>query len=294
MELVFENKDTTLYYGDAFDVIDEIPEDTIQSVITSPTYWGKRSFTKDSREFGSESLESYVKKNVILYSKILEKIKDGGSLFFIMQDSYMGSGVSRSHHINWEKNKHSDFRRDGLDSLKQGNTSSVTAHHDIIENKSLCGIPFRIAIKLVDFGYIWRQTIIWEKPNPMPTNVKDRARQSSEYIFHFVKNRIYKFNQEPFQTFGKNGELRMPNQVWTSPPEPKRDHSATFPRSIVTPLLLATTDRDDTVFDPFLGSGTMYYICKKYGRNFIGCDINKDFVTNLRNRINTSLDAFLE
>lgn len=267
-----------LFGGDIFECLPYLPKDEIQVVITSPTYWGKRSFTKDSREFGSEKLEEYVDKNVRLYSELLKIMKAKGSLFFVMQDSYMGSGVSRTHHYHWDNIKDPSYRRAGLDNEKYGNISKVTARHDTIKNKSLCGIPYRIALKLVDMGYIWREQIIWEKPNPMPENIKDRVRQSAEYIFHFTKNGKYKFNPEPMMVKSKNGKPRMDNQVWVMSSASKNGHTATFPSRLVERLMLATTDRGDVVLDPFLGSGTMLEVSLKHHRKFIGCDINREFI----------------
>ena len=280
MQKLHSDEQVTIYHGDALEVIENLPKDTIQAVITSPTYWGKRSFTNDEREFGSESLEDYVERNVNLYSGILKIMKKSGSLFIVIQDSFMGSGISRAHHNHWEHNKDPSYIRAGLDSKRQGNTSAVTAHHPVIKNKSLCGIPYRIAIKLVDKGYIWRQQIIWEKPNPMPENVRDRVRQSAEYILHFTKSGRYKFNPKAVMIQGKSGKPRMDNQVWVAPTEPKEGHTATFPSKVITRLLLAVTDEGDTVFEPFLGSGTMLELCLKHDRKFIGCDINRDFALN--------------
>jgi DNA modification methylase len=278
MQEMYSDEMVKLYWGDVFDCLELLPKDTIQAVITSPTYWGKRRFTNDEREFGSEKLENYVDKNVKLFSSLLKIMKNGGSVFIVIQDTYMGSGVSRSHHNHWEHNLDPTYKRVGIDSKGQGNISSVTARHDIIKNKSLSGIPYRIALKLVDMGFIWRQQIIWEKPNPMPENIEDRVRQSSEYVLHFTNKGKYKFNPESFMVKTKNGGQRLDNQVWIIPSEPKKGHTATFPRKLVERLLLAVTDKEDVVFDPFLGSGTMLDICLDTGRKFIGCDINQQFM----------------
>ena len=280
----FDIGKNTLYHGDALQCINDIKYDTIQCCITSPTYWGKRQFTNNKKEFGIESLEEYINKNVLLYSNILDKLKPTGSLYVVIQDSFMGSGISRTHHNHWENNKDQSWIRDGLHADKQGNTSSVTSHHNIIKSKSLCGIPFRIAIKLVDMGYIWRENIIWEKPNPMPDNAKDRVRCSSEYVLHFTKNSRYKFNPESYLVDGKNGK-RFANQVWQIPTQPKKNHTATFPEKLVEKLLLATSDENDYIFEPFLGSGTILDVAIKYNRNFIGCDINKKFIDNCINKL---------
>jgi DNA modification methylase len=286
MDPMYSDNKIKLFGGDVFECLNYLPKNTIQAVITSPTYWGKRNFTHDKKEFGSEKFEDYIDRNVNLFSSLLRIMKDDGSVFIIIQDSYMGIGVSRSHHNHWEHNKDISYRRYGLDSNGQGNTSSVTARHNIIKNKSLCGIPYRIAIKLVDMGFIWRQHIIWEKPNPMPENVKDRARQSAEYILHFTKSGKYKFNSKHIMVMGQNGKLRLDNQVWIASTEPKSGHTATFPSKIVKRLLLSVTDEGDTVFEPFLGSGTMLDLCIAYGRKFIGCDINKNFINDTIERLN--------
>lgn len=285
----FDSPNVKLYLGNSLEIIKRIPGNIIQSVITSPTYWGKRQFTSEEDEFGTEKLEEYVKRNVELYSSILEKLKEDGSLFIIIQDTYMGSGVSRTHHNHWEHNKNPSYKRDGIDASSQGNKSSVTAHHPTIKNKSLSGIPYRIALQLVDSGYIWREQIIWEKPNPMPENVSDRVRQSAELILHFTKSGKYKFHKELFSINGKSGKERMANQVWVYPPEPKVGHTATFPSKLVKRLLLATTDENDTVFEPFLGSGTMLDLSLENNRKFIGCDINKIFIQGCIDKLKSRL-----
>lgn len=290
MKPMYSDDKIKLFGGDVFECLKDLPKDTIQAVITSPTYWGKRNFTGDKKEFGSEKLEEYIDKNVNLFGSLLEIIKKDGSIFIVIQDSYMGSGVSRSHHNHWEHNKDKSYRRVGTDSEGQGNTSSVTAHHSVIKNKSLSAIPYRIAIKLVDMGYIWRQHIIWEKPNPMPENIEDRVRQSAEYILHFVKSGKYKFHKKYFMVPGKSGKLRMDNQVWVASSKPKPGHTATFPSKIVKRLLLSVTDEGDTVFEPFLGSGTMMDLCVEFKRKFIGCDINKNFIKDAIKKMNNLKD----
>ncbi|MCY4560933.1 MAG: site-specific DNA-methyltransferase [Flavobacteriaceae bacterium] len=275
---VYSDNRIRLFHNDVLKILDDLPENEIQAVVTSPTYWGKRQFTDDQNEFGCESLENYVERNVLLYSTLLSKMKQGGSIFVVIQDSYMGSGVSRSHHNHWISGD--DYKRNGIDSSRQGNTSSVTARHKKIKNKSLCGVPYRIALKLVDMGFVWRQQIIWQKPNPMPENVQDRAWQSVEYILHFTNHGKYKFNKELFSVSGANGKLRLPSQVLVSASEPKPGHSATFPKKVVERLLLTVTDENDVVFEPFLGSGTMLELAIKHNRKFIGCDICKDFLVH--------------
>jgi site-specific DNA-methyltransferase (adenine-specific) len=277
---VWRDKNTLLFQGDAFDLLNNTSTlPPIQTIITSPTYWGKRQFTDDPREFGKEPMEVYTQRCVSLFRGLLDAMKNDGSLFFIMQDSRMGSGISRTQHFSEDFfNNNPGWKRNGNTKGAHGNTSKVTAHHDIISDTSWCGIPFRIANDLVDLGYIWRNYIIWEKPNPMPDKIVNRVRQTSEYIFHFVKNKKYKFHPEAISVPGKSGRLRPMNQVWNVTTKPKKAHSATFPPEIVDRLMMATTDEGDWILDPFMGSGTLLSVCQKRDRRFIGCDINSEFV----------------
>jgi hypothetical protein len=65
---------------------------------------------------------------------------------------------------------------------------------DIIPAKSMVGIPWRVALGLIDRGWILRNDIIWHKPNSMPASVKDRLSNTYEHIFHFIKSRKYCYN----------------------------------------------------------------------------------------------------
>ncbi len=276
----WRDKNAILLLGDALDLLSNTVDlPPIQAVITSPTYWGKRQFTDDNREFGGESLEDYLKKCVRLFAGLLDVITDDGSLFFVMQDSRMGSGISRTQHFSDEFfQENPGWKRSGNSKDSHGNMSKVTARHDVIKNTSWCGLPFRIANELVDKGYIWRDYIIWEKPNPFPDKIVNRTRQSAEYIFHFVRNKSYKYHPEAISVPGKSGRPRPMNQVWVETPRARDEHSATFPPAVVERLVKATTDPGDWVMDPFMGSGTLLKVCLHDKRNFVGCDLNPEFV----------------
>ena len=282
LRLLHTTPELQLYHGNALELIDQLPDNLIQTCITSPTYWGKRQFTDDPAEFGTESLEEYVDRNVTLYTKILQKLKPTGSLFVIMQDSYMGSGISRTQDTHWDTMK-STWRRDGFDAEKQGNTTHNTVRHDTIQYKSLCGLPFRIANALVDRKFLWRQTLFWEKDNPQPDGSEDKCMTSVEYILHFTKSPKYTYYKKWFSEYCKTEptKTRLRHQVWRCKVIPKANHTATFPNQIVKPLLLGTSDPHDTIFEPFLGSGTMMELALRHNRKCIACDINQEFVMNM-------------
>jgi|TARA_R100000482_G_scaffold62850_1_gene23142 site-specific DNA-methyltransferase (adenine-specific) len=143
--------------------------------------------------------------------------------------------------------------------------------------KHLLGIPWRVAFAMQDDGWILRQDIIWNKPNPMPESVKDRCTKAHEYIFLFSKSKKYYFDNEAIKeesvTVNSKGERGKPNSaknigksvesvdgfdirggfkdmgayekknkrsVWTVNTKPFTEaHFATFPKELILPCVLA-------------------------------------------------------
>jgi DNA modification methylase len=162
-----------------------------------------------------------------------------------------------------------------------------------ITPKSLCMIPSRFAIRMIEQGWILRNEIIWHKPNAMPQSIKDRFTVDFEKVFFFVKSRHYYFKQQ-FEAL-KNLErmkrrLHNPNTIhkkadsywFTNDPEvgDKRrlkiletgrnkrcvwtigttnfygNHFAVFPEKLIETPILAGCPETGIVLDPFVGSGT--------------------------------------
>ena len=186
------------------------------------------------------------------------------------------------------------------------NQSGVNAKN--IPAKSLIMIPFRFAIEMVNRGWILRNTIIWYKPNCMPSSVKDRFTVDFEYVFFFVKNKKYWFEQqfELAQNWGIRDRINFRNgtkdpklkhyglkdcnfkdkgknkrcvwQITTKSSPSKKIHFAVYPEELIEPMIRAGCPKNGVIIDPFMGSGTTGVKAKKLGRNFIGIEINPDYV----------------
>jgi DNA modification methylase len=180
--------------------------------------------------------------------------------------------------------------------------------------KQLLGIPWRVALALQADGWILRQDIIWNKPNPMPESVRDRCTKAHEYIFLLSKSEKYFFDSEAIReesadpigsaaryksSFGgkKNETLLATNQVhtrpigmrefdgkrnrrsvWTVTTRPyKGAHFATFPPALIEPCILAGSRLNDIVLDPFMGSGTTAQVAMQNGRQYLGCELNQEY-----------------
>lgn len=294
MDKVFQ-KDKLLnrvLLGDTREVCTYIPDQFVQSIITSPPYFGQRKYSGEDgclKEIGRETtLQEYVKNLVDCFKLIKPKLKDSGLLWLNLGDTY--------------------------------------------RNKELLGVPWRVAFALQDNGWILRSDIIWKKPNAMPSSVKDRPTKDHEYVFLFSKTSEYYYDadsiREPHITFtnqskmrggrnhfgkkngtpenGKNAgnqnlhdgrwdqafhpQGRNKRTVWEIPLGKFRDtHFAVYPEKLVEICLLASTKRNDVILDPFTGSGTTGVVAKKFDRKFLGIELERKYQEMAQKRIDETV-----
>lgn len=189
-----------------------------------------------------------------------------------------------------------------------------------LKHKDLVGIPWRVAFALQADGWYLRSDIIWHKPNPMPESVTDRPTKAHEYLFLLTKSPKYYYDAKAVAEAssypvergrkqsgeystgsGRNdggkhrsggfvtGKTRNRRSVWTITPKPfKGAHFAVMPEALVEPCILAGSTEGDLVLDPFAGSGTVGVVALRHGRDFMGFDLNKDYVEMAKARIRAS------
>jgi DNA modification methylase len=294
--------------GDVLDRLKDIPDGYVQMVCTSPPYWALRDYGAEG-QFGLEPTpEGYVEKLVEIGQEIKRVLRDDGTFWLNLGDTYWGGGWRGT-----ELNKHSGNVQKGHPGSHCGdNISMGKGTHSLIKPKDMVGIPWRSAFGLQADGWYLRQDIIWNKPNPMPESVVDRCTKAHEYIFllskskhyYFDSNAIkqpYKENTKPGSQFGGkkgNSELGMKSKlqkseqgyfemkdganmksVWNIPVRPfKGAHFATFPEKIPELCIRAGSKEGDIVLDPFFGSGTTGWVAQRLGRNWLGIELNPDYI----------------
>jgi DNA modification methylase len=179
-----------LLNGDCLDVLRTLPENTIDCCVTSPPYFGLRDYGVDGQIGLEQTPEEYIQKLVEIFREVRRVLKDAGTLWLNIGDSYAGSngnGYRQSKYINGDV-----YRSDTNYNLRKR-----TARKDIgCKPKDLIGVPWMLAFALRDDGWYLRQDIIWAKPNPMPESVKDRCTKSHEHIFLLSKSPRYYFDGE--------------------------------------------------------------------------------------------------
>ena len=266
-----------LLIGDCFQKILEIKEQSVQTIVTSPPYWGLRDYEENSDQIGQEpSPEMFVSKLVKLFGLCKRILKDDGTLWLNLGDTYFGAKGG-----HWE----------GGNSI----TNDATGHayrlkkkapekHSYLKTKDLVGIPWQVAIALQKDGWYLRQDIIWHKPNPMPEAVKDRCVKSHEYIFLLSKSKKYFFDYKAVQEKGQE-EARNKRSVWAiNTASFSGAHFAVFPEKIPELCIKAGSREGDTVFDPFMGSGTTAFVSQRLGRKWVGIELNESYAEIINQR----------
>ena len=235
--------------GNCIDKLKELDNESVQCVVTSPPYWALRDYG-ESEQLGLEKTpQEYVQSLVNVFKEVKRVLKDDGTVWLNLGDSYVGTG-------------HKGDIKDPI--YPEGrNAQKVALNHKVkgLKSKDLVGIPWRVAFALQDDGWYLRQDIIWAKPNPMPESVKDRCTKSHEYIFLLTKSAKYYYDAEaikepvikddPTNTVGgnkypgkyqnvgtsqnvyTNNGFKNKRSVWTITTKPYSEaHFATFPTEI--------------------------------------------------------------
>jgi len=281
--------------GNAPDVLMELPDKSINCCVTSPPYWGLRDYGVEGQLGLERTPGEYVERMVTVFREVRRVLKNDGTLWLNLGDSYAGSGKGPSNSLNKEYHHLED---------KMGFIVP-----DGLKPKDLVGIPWRVAFALQADGWYLRSDIIWHKPNPMPESVTDRPTKSHEYIFLMSKNAKYYYDAEAVkenatcagQDRGKSRNIsperttimdnkqydtRNKRSVWTVATQPFSEaHFATFPPDLINPCILAGCPEGGIVLDPFMGAGTTAVVCANLGRNYIGIELNPEYVHIANERI---------
>lgn len=258
--------------GDAKKVLEGIEDETFQMAVTSPPYWGLRDYGIEGQIGAEPTVELFVEGLVKLFSELKRTLKADGTLWLNIGDSYTSGGRT------W---------RQADKKLKARGMTYRPATPEGLKPKDLIGVPWRLASALQADGWYLRSEIIWHKPNVQPESVKDRPARSHEYVFMLTKSERYLYNYEDVKVPTEDGRGRKARKdVWSVNTEPFPEaHFATFPRALVEPCILASSDPGDLVLDPFFGSGTVGEVSATLGRDFLGIELNDDYVEIAQRRL---------
>jgi len=298
-----------LLTGDCREMLRTLEAGSVRTCITSPPYFGLRDYGHDGQIGLEQTPDDYVNELVEVFREVRRVLSDDGTLWLNLGDSYAGGGGG-------------NYNKTGVSQAGGQHITNVRNRPEWLENagvkpKDLMGIPWRVAFALQADGWYLRSDIIWHKPNPMPESVTDRPTKSHEYLFLLTKSPRYYYDhvavREPSvtgswdamppiggakhvegnenNTYSGNTPasdgLRNKRDVWTISTKPfKGAHFAVMPEALVEPCVLAGSAEGDTILDPFTGSGTVGVVALKHRRNFVGTELNPEYVEIAEQRLN--------
>lgn len=179
-----------IYVGDCLDIMRAWPAAFVHTVVTSPPYWGLRDYGVSGQMGLEPTPEAYVSKMVDVFREIRRVLRDDGTLWLNLGDSYASAWPCSRRNIIGQGAPTADQRRKRIP-RGQGRYGGGNNGAPGLKEKDLIGIPWRVALALQKDGWYLRSDIIWAKPNPMPESVIDRPTKSHEYLFLLTKSKKY-------------------------------------------------------------------------------------------------------
>jgi DNA modification methylase len=201
-----------ILHGDCREVLAGLPESSVHCCVTSPPYFGLRDYGVDGQIGLEDSPAAFVEQLVSVFREVRRVLRDDGTLWLNLGDSYAGSwgaqsrGGPPSASSTLQGNGHigGGPKLAGLSAVQiaahpKGTRTGSIPTGSGLKPKDLIGIPWRVAFALQADGWYLRQDIIWHKPNPMPESVRDRCTKAHEYLFLLSKSERYYFNSDAMQ-----------------------------------------------------------------------------------------------
>lgn len=191
------DRDLQLYHGDALSVLAELPDQCVHMCVTSPPFFGLRDYGVAGQIGLEASLDDYIAKLVDVFREVRRVLRDDGSLWCEIGDTYASGG--RVGHGKSIGAKQQTNRGTNLE-----NEAPRPRDPEGIKPKDLIGVPWMLAFALRADGWYLRSEVIWDKPDAMPESVRDRPTRAHSQVFFLTKSPLYFYDEdairEPYKT----------------------------------------------------------------------------------------------
>jgi site-specific DNA-methyltransferase (adenine-specific) len=251
---------STIYAADASGMVRVLEDESVDLVITSPPYAERRK-----KAYGGIPADEYVQWFLPISSELFRLLKPTGSFV-----------------LNIKEGVHEGERQTYV---------------------------YELMLALREQGWLFVDEFIWHKTNPFPTGNKNRLKDGFERCYHFAKTQNYKFfpdavltkstskyaggnarrkNKGAHRTTNGSGMnmsrrivgdlVRASNVVAMPASSLNIAHPAVFPLGLPEFFIRLMTEPGDTVFDPFMGSGTTALAARRLGRLYEGAELSEDYL----------------
>ncbi len=315
--IYYQDKKLTLYLGDSKKILQQIPDNSIDTIITSPPYFQLRKYTNSKKEIGQEQEENlYIANLLEVFLECKRILKDNGSIFINIGNYgliaeklliHLSNFLILQNKIIWHKPNPMPQGGQKLTNaweyifhFTKSNDYKIYDLYEEIDNKREKRNLKNKKIVAIDAGVAYIARI--KKNNDITLKKIGRLietkregnkkilitdKKTIEYDIKITRNKYNnKFN--PLNTLkellNRENKRKLRN-VWSIPLQPNlSNHVAPFPEELVKKCILLTTKKGDVILDPFIGSGTTAKVSLKLNRKCIGIDINENYLNIVKNR----------
>lgn len=268
-----------VHQGDCLELIAQLPDESVDIVVTSPPYWGQRRSNGAGVE---EDPRDYLAFLIAVFARFLPKLKSEGILWINLGDAY-------NTPVNWRED---DRRfstlgadRNGLSAHNSAYVKPRMQRKAFIDKETrwlqygnLLALPYRLVLGLTDAGYLYRGEVIWRKKNPLPEGRCRRPHRHHESIYLLTRNERHHFRVAP-----------PIKSVWEFANE-KMDgvkHFSRFPEELPRRCIDAygVFGKEVIVVDPFSGSGATGRAALRLGCSYLGFEIEPAQVAAANQRL---------
>jgi site-specific DNA-methyltransferase (adenine-specific) len=237
-------------YWESSEDMSKVNDGSVQSVITSPPYWDLKDYGhEDQIGTSDESYEHYHERMNKVWSECYDILRDDGTMWIVVDT--------------------------------------------VMERGDLQLLPYHIAERAENIGFILQDMIVWHKPTAIAGMTARNVVNKKEYVVYLSKNIEHKFNSDNVNNGLEDPAVSEKNplgNIWRHPV--KRGsvgnnvlHKAPYPTSLINRIVRLSSDENDTVLDPFFGSGTTAKSALNLNRKCIGYELNKDFENIIADRL---------
>lgn len=252
------------------DLLGQLPDESVDVLVTSPPYWGQRVSKGIGTEYDPREYLRFLEKTFV---KFLPKLKTYGIVWINLGDAF-------NTPVNWRRDDRI-YSTLGPDKTGLGEQNSAYIKPRVkrrafidpgapwLSYGNLLALPNRLVIALCNLGYLYRGEIIWRKRNPMPEGKCRRPHRHHEPVFLLAREETHRFRVSPPVA-----------SVWEIPNE-KIDglaHFSRFPEELPRRCIEAygQADASTVVLDPFSGSGTTGIAALRLGCTYLGFEIDPE------------------
>ena len=322
----------TIINGNSLEVLKSLPDNSIDCCVTSPPYYALRDYGCDGQIGLEETPEKYIERLCEVFSEVRRVLTPEGTLWLNIGDSYNGNKVGNTEVVKNKKvSESNDFHKKLWGGAKPKDLIGIPwmlafalrsqgwyLRQDIIWQKpnpmpesvtDRCTKSHEYIFLLsksqkyyFDYEAIQEDATSSDKPRVFgANNQKGTLRNDIGRVYKPRTKNCQYDGQRPnsmhlAREAGMSDEVypvRNKRDVWTVNTKPcKEAHFATYPFELIKPCILAGCPENGIVLDPFMGSGTTAIVARSLNRNYLGVELNPEYIKIAHKRLEKHLGMF--